>query len=72
MDIEILWLLTGHLVQEILAKIRTSLADFDAVCMATALHTMASLKGLPAQYDSLKSSAEMQSLMQAIGELHVP
>ena len=46
--------------------VRSSLVSFDAVCMATALHTMASLN-MPNQYERLPDDPDFQQLMQMIG-----
>ena len=47
---------------------RTSGADFDAVCMATALHKMASLDADPQQYKLLGDRPELTRLKDMICE----
>jgi len=54
--------------QEVLELVRTSAADFDAVCMATALHKMASLDGDPQQYKLLGDRPELTRLKDMICE----
>lgn len=48
--------------------VRTSAADFDAVCMATALHKMASLDADPQQYKLLGDRPELTRLKDMIRE----
>lgn len=55
-------------IQEILAKVATSLAEFDAVCMATALHTIASLRVSALEYEGLNNRAEVKQLLEAVSE----
>ena len=57
-------------MQEVLELVRTSAADFDAVCMATALHKMASLDADPQQYQLLTDSPELTRLKDLICEPH--
>ena len=57
-------------MQEILEVVRTSAADFDAVCMATALHKMASLDTDAQQYQLLADRPELTCLKDLICELH--
>ena len=57
------------LLQEVLELVRTSAADFDAVCMATALHKMASLDADPQQYKLLGDRPELMRLKDMICEL---
>lgn len=59
-------------MQEVLELVRTSAADFDAVCMATALHKMASLNADPQQYQLLADRPELTRLKDLICKLHVP
>ena len=59
-------------LQEVLALVRISAADFDPVCMATALHKMASLDADPLQYKMLADRPELKSLKDLIGELKTP
>ena len=56
-------------MQEVLQTIERSLQDFDAVCMATALHAIASLRGPQTQYEGLKQRSEIQSLLAAISKV---
>ena len=51
-----------------LELVRTSAADFDAVCMATALHKMASLDADPQQYQSVADRPELTRLKGLICE----
>ena len=53
-----------------LELVRNSAADFDAVCMATALHKMASLDADPHQYQLLADRPELTRLKDMICELH--
>ena len=57
------------LLQEVLDLVRSSAADFDAVCMATALHKMASLDADPQQYKHLGDRPELTHLKDMICEL---
>ncbi len=59
MNLDVLW-------QEVLELVRTSGADFDAVCMATALHKMASLDADPQQYKLLGDRPELTRLKDMI------
>ena len=54
--------------QEVLELVHTSAADFDAVCMATALHKMASLDADPQQYKLLGDRPELTRLKDMIRE----
>ena len=58
-------------MQEILEVVRSSAADFDAVCMATALHKMASLDADPQQYQQLADKPELTRLKDLICKLHM-
>ncbi|DBA96718.1 TPA: hypothetical protein ACH3X1_015560 [Trebouxia sp. C0004] len=53
-------------IDEVLELVRTSAADFDAVCMATALHKMASLDADPQQYKLLGDRPELTRLKDMI------
>ena len=55
-------------MQEVLGLGSTSAVDFDAVCMATALHKMASLDADPQQYKLLADRPELARLKQMICE----
>lgn len=44
----------------------SSLADFDSVCMATALHMMATLRAPPSQYQGLASNEDFKRLLETI------
>ena len=57
-------------MQEILELVHSSAADFDAVCMATALHKMASLDADPQQYQLLADRPELKRLKDLICKLH--
>lgn len=57
-------------LQDVLELVRNSAADFDAVCMATALHKMASLDADPHQYQLLADRPELTRLKDMICELH--
>lgn len=59
-------------LQDILSKIKESLSSFDAVCMATALHSLASLRSSPAEYAALPDREEVKSLFIAISRQSQP
>ena len=48
--------------------VRTQLAAFDSVCMATALHCMASLRAPPAEYQALAGDPSFHKLLDTICE----
>ncbi len=56
------------MMQEVLDLVAVSAADFDAVCMATALHKMASLDADPQQYKLLGDRPELTRLKDMICE----
>lgn len=60
------------MLQEVLELVRTSAADFDAVCMATALHKMASLDADPQQYQLVADRPELTRLKELICEPLTP
>lgn len=60
---------TSCFLQDVLKLVRTSAADFDAVCMATALHKMASLDADPQQYKLLGDRPELSRLKEMICEM---
>ena len=59
----------GGLSQEVLEQVNCYLPEFDPVCMATALHTMASLRAPATSYKSLETNMAYKNLLLAIGEL---
>ena len=56
-------------MQEVLQVVKSSHADFDAVCMATALHKMGSLDADALHYRLLEDSQELTRLKDIICEL---
>lgn len=60
--------LDAAVLQDVLELVRSSAADFDAVCMATALHKMASLDADPKQYQLLADRPELTRLKDLICE----
>jgi tellurite resistance protein len=55
--------------QDIVRVIHEDLDNFDAVCMATALHALASQRASNAQYAALFERPELLQLMHVIGAL---
>lgn len=53
--------------QGVLEVVRADLGGFDAVCMATALHALASLRAAPQAYADLFERASARALMRHIG-----
>ena len=56
------------LLQEVLQNIEISLPDYDAVCMATALHTIASMRGSHISHEGLKDKPVILMLMKAVSK----
>lgn len=56
------------LLQAVLKHVRASLHEFDSVCMATAMHTMASIRAPFSSYSSLETNPDYLALLDAIGE----
>ena len=55
-------------MQELLNIVHHDLDNFDSVCMATSIHTLANLRCSKPQYRSLFESSEMMRLMAAVCE----
>jgi hypothetical protein len=55
-------------MQAVIAVVQQDLDKFDAVCMATALHTLASMRASAQQYAALFERPEVLRLMHVIGE----
>ena len=55
-------------VQELMNIVHHDLDNFDSVCMATSIHTLANLRCSKAQYRSLFENPEMMRLMAAVRE----
>lgn len=51
-----------------ISVVQQDLEKFDAVCMATALHTLASMRASGQQYAALFERPELLQLMNVIGE----
>ena len=54
-------------VQEVLGVVASSLESFDAVCMATALHKMATVRSSTQQLAALGHSMQLDRLKRRIG-----
>lgn len=54
--------------QAVIGVVQQELDKFDAVCMATALHTLASMRASAQQYAALFERPEVLRLMHVIGE----
>ena len=58
----------GAATQAVIGVVQQELDKFDAVCMATALHTLASMRASAQQYAALFEGPEILRLMHVIGE----
>ena len=54
-------------MQEILEVVADKAADFDTVCMATALHRMAAFNAGPAHYEHIAVQPAFQRLLVMVG-----
>lgn len=54
-------------MQAVMSVVQQDLDKFDAVCMATALHTLASMRASCQQYSALFERQEVLRLMHVIG-----
>lgn len=52
-----------------MSVVQQDIDKFDAVCMATALHTLASMRASTQQYSALFERQEVLRLMHVIGAL---